>query len=53
MHEQTSVSREQASTLLSELKTLYSAMPMEVREVVKSYIATSCIAVPRSMGQST
>ncbi|HEX8926425.1 MAG TPA: hypothetical protein VF786_11560 [Terriglobales bacterium] len=40
MYEQTSIRREEASTLLSELKSLYSAMPAEFRDVVRLLIAS-------------
>ncbi len=40
MQEQTCVSREKASTLLSELKSLYSSMPAEFRDIVRLLITS-------------
>jgi hypothetical protein len=54
MKDQTSISREQASTLLSELKSLYGAMPSEMRQAIKQLIGSiySPEDTGHQMGQS-
>ena len=54
MPKETNVSSEEASTLLSDLKSLYRTMPSDIREAVKLCLASACAAKTptRSLRQS-